>query len=135
MKQLTFSGFLIRFVFALGLVLASYNPSSYNFVHWLSIGEFTPLKGLAGISLVVGWVIYLRVTLRSLGLVGIGLVVTFFSFLLWLFVDLGWLNLKQVNTFTWSMLIVLAVILAIGMSWSHIRRRISGQLDTDDVDE
>jgi len=27
------------------------------------------------------------------------------------------------------------VILAVGMSWSHIRRRLSGQADMDDVDE
>lgn len=135
MKQLTFSGFLIRFVFALVLVLASYNPSSYNFIHWLGVGAFTPLKGLAGISLGIGWVIYLRATLRSLGSVGVGLATTFFGFLLWLFIDLGWLNLTQVNAFTWIVLIILAFILAIGMSWSHIRRRMSGQLDTDDINQ
>jgi hypothetical protein len=26
-------------------------------------------------------------------------------------------------------------VLATGMSWSHIRRRLSGQADVDDVDE
>jgi Family of unknown function (DUF6524) len=30
---------------------------------------------------------------------------------------------------------VVATILAIGMSWSHVRRRLSGQADVDDVDE
>jgi hypothetical protein len=30
---------------------------------------------------------------------------------------------------------MLAAIMATGMSWSHIRRRMSGQLDVDDVDE
>jgi len=29
---------------------------------------------------------------------------------------------------------VFACVLAVGMSWSHIRRRVSGQFDTDDVD-
>ncbi len=135
MKQLTFSGFAIRFAFALVLVLVSYNPSTYNFIHWVGVGEFTPLKGLAAIVLLVGWVIYLRATLRSLGPIGVGLAAVFFGFLLWLFIDLGWLNLEQVSVFTWIILIILATILAIGMSWSHIRRRMSGQLDTDDIDE
>jgi len=30
---------------------------------------------------------------------------------------------------------VAATILAIGLSWSHVRRRLSGQTDVDDVDE
>ena len=30
---------------------------------------------------------------------------------------------------------MLAVILATGMSWSHIRRRLTGQFDVDDMDD
>jgi hypothetical protein len=30
--------------------------------------------------------------------------------------------------------VVLSGILAIGVSWSHIRRRITGQVDVDDVE-
>jgi len=30
--------------------------------------------------------------------------------------------------------LVLSLILATSMSWSHIRRRLSGQLDVDDVE-
>jgi len=32
-------------------------------------------------------------------------------------------------------LILISSILAVGISWSHIRRKISGQVDADDVDE
>ena len=32
-------------------------------------------------------------------------------------------------------LVILALVLATGMSWSHVRRRISGQADVDAVDE
>jgi Tfp pilus assembly protein PilO len=31
-------------------------------------------------------------------------------------------------------LVVLAMILAVGMSWSHLSRRMTGQLDTDAVE-
>ena len=31
-------------------------------------------------------------------------------------------------------LVLLATIMAVGLSWSHIRRRLSGQVDTDMVD-
>jgi hypothetical protein len=36
---------------------------------------------------------------------------------------------------TWIVLFATSGILAVGMSWSHVRRRLSGQVDTDDVDQ
>ena len=30
---------------------------------------------------------------------------------------------------------VLSLVLATGMSWSHIRRKMTGQIDVDDVEE
>ena len=35
----------------------------------------------------------------------------------------------------WLGLIALSLVLGIGLSWSHVRRRLSGQADMDDVDE
>jgi hypothetical protein len=44
-EKLTFVGFLLRAAFALGLVLLTYNPSGYSFVHMLQSGfpAVTPL--------------------------------------------------------------------------------------------
>jgi hypothetical protein len=36
---------------------------------------------------------------------------------------------------TWIALLCLSGLLAIGMSWSHVRRRLTGQIDVDAVDE
>jgi hypothetical protein len=33
----------------------------------------------------------------------------------------------------WVGLLVLAAVLAMGMSWSHLRRQMSGQADVDEV--
>ena len=30
---------------------------------------------------------------------------------------------------------VLSLILAVGLSWSHIRRRLTGQVDVDDLED
>ena len=137
MKELTVQGFLLRFLFALLLVMLTYNPSGYSYVHWLknSFSDFSPLLGLAGVSLIIGWVIYLRATLRSLGLIGLILAALFFAAILWLFIDWGWLSLKNVTVINWVVSILISAILAVGISWSHIRRKISGQVDADDVDE
>ena len=137
MKELTAQGFLLRFLFALLLVMLTYNPSGYSYVHWLknNFSDFSPLLGLAGISLIIGWVIYIRATLRSLGLIGLILAVLFFAAILWLFIDWGWLSLKNVTVINWVVPVLISAILAVGISWSHIRRKISGQVDADDVDE
>lgn len=137
MQPLTMQGFLLRFLFALLLVLLTYNPSGYSYSHWLqnSFSNFGPLLGLAGISLVIGWVVYLRATLRSLGLVGLILAALFFSAILWLLIDLGWLGLNNVTAMSWVILILISAILAVGISWSHLRRKWTGQIDSDDVDE
>lgn len=137
MKPLTLQGFLLRFLFALFLVMLTYNPSGYSYSHWLqnSFSDFSPLLGLAGISLIIGWVIYIRATLRSLGLIGLILAGLFFATIVWLLIDWGWLGLDNITVMNWVFLILISVILAVGISWSHIRRKISGQVDADDVDE
>ena len=137
MKPITLQGFLLRFVFALLLVLLTYNPSGYSYLHWLknSMSSIDPLLVIVGISLIIGWVIYIRATLRSLGLIGLILAVLFFAAILWLFIDWGWLGLSNVAAMSWVILILISAVLAVGISWSHIRRKLSGQVDSDDVDE
>ncbi len=137
MKQISGKGIGIRFVFALLLVILTYNPTGYSYFHWFKVAasDFTPLLGLGGIALIIGWVIYIRATLRSLGPIGLILATIFFIFILWLLIDWGVLSMETVSAFTWVVLILIAAILCIGMSWSHIRRRMSGQQDTDDTDD
>jgi len=137
MKPITVQGFLLRLLFALLLVMLTYNPSGYSYSHWLqnSFSNFGPLLGIAGISLIIGWVIYLRATLRSLGTIGLVLAVLFFAAIIWLLIDWGWLGMGNVTAMSWVILILISLVLAVGISWSHIRRKISGQVDADDVDE
>jgi hypothetical protein len=137
MKVLGFEGILIRFVFALVLVFATYNPSTYSYFHWAegSLPQFTPALAICGLLLVITWGIYIRATFRSLGVVGLTLAVAFFASFVWLFYDLGWLQVNNVGAMTWVVLVIISLLLAIGMSWSHIRRRLTGQVDIDDVDD
>ena len=136
-KRFSFVNFLIRFVMALVLVFGTYNPSEYSWYHWFihAADKFDPLLIFALVVLIIGWVIYLRATLRSLGGIGTILAVAFFAALTWMLISYGWLSLDSPSIFTWVVLTMLAAIMATGMSWSHIRRRMSGQLDVDDVDE
>ena len=132
--------FFIRMVIAFVLVFASYNPSGYSWSHWL-IESFKaqdyldPLLILTGVILIIGWSIYLRATSRSLGIAGTVLAVALFGALIWLMISLGWISLDNPKVAGWVALTFLAILMALGMSWSHIRRRMTGQIDVDDVED
>jgi len=140
-NRFTWASFFIRFGFALVLVYATYNPSGYSFYHWTEeyfLGGAlspTPPFAMSAVILLIGWTVYIRATLRSLGGFGLSLAFAFFAIIVWWLVDIGLLGLETVSVFTYIILFLLAAILATGMSWSHIRRKMSGQLDVDDIDE
>jgi hypothetical protein len=130
------SGFFLRWLFALLIVLITFNPTSYSLYHWLIPfnNEQLPLKILALLVMVVIYLIFLRATFRSIGLVGVILALAVSATIVWLFIDQGWMSLDNYTAFTWILLIVIGTILGIGISWSHIRKKLTGQFDTDDVD-
>ncbi|MCB1751477.1 MAG: hypothetical protein KDI74_07110 [Gammaproteobacteria bacterium] len=135
--RFSLASFLTRLAAALLLVFATYNPSGYSWYHRFinTPDKLDPLLILAGLVLLIGWIIYLRATLRSLGIVGTTLALALFCVFIWLLIDRGILSLDETTLLEYVGLIIIALIMAIGMSWSHIRRRLSGQLDVDDVDE
>ncbi len=133
--ELSWSGFLLRLMATLVLVGATYNPSGWSFVHWVrhAIGEggLGPEHFVVGTVIVIGWVILLTATQRSMGTLGLLLGALLFGGLVWLLIDLGVLSIDSVSEFTWVILIILSVMLAIGLSWSHVWRRLTGQFETD----
>ena len=135
-QTFTFQGFLIRLFVALVLVFATYNPEGYSYYHWTlaKLPEFSVLKGFIGVVLLIGWAIYLRATLQSLGAIGTLLAIAFFGTLLWLATDQGLFPTDSVRAVSYIVLLVISGVMSAGVSWSHIRRRITGQLDVDDND-
>ena len=136
-KEFNAVSFLGRFVFAAALVYGTYNPTAYSYIGWVFAEgtEFGPVTALVGIVLIIGWIIYLRASFNALGPLGIILGTALFSSIIWLLVDVGWLSLESPGAITWLALLLVALLLAVGMSWAHIRRRLSGQYSVDDVEE
>lgn len=127
----------LRWVFALVLLIASYNPTPWNYITWAQANyeTTTSLCVLLGLVLAVGYIIYLRATLRSIGLFGMVLVSAIIASLVWVLYDYGLLTLGSPDLRVWLGLFALSVVLGIGLSWSIVRRRLSGQADVDDVEE
>lgn len=134
--EFNIGSFFARWLFAIALVLGTYNPTDYSYVSWVmgQTSHFGPIMALLGVILLIGWIVFLRATLLSLGLLGIVLGGALFACIIWWFIDIGMLSLDATSALTWIGLLVLSFILAAGMSWSHIRRRLTGQFDVDEKD-
>ena len=134
--EFDWTGFLIRLAATLVLVLATYNPSGWSFAHWVQNGfsnsGLGPEHFVVGVIILIGWVILLTATQRSMGTFGLILEALLFGGLVWLMVDFGILSIDSVTKFTWVILIILSVMLAIGLSWSHVWRRLTGQFEVDE---
>jgi len=130
-------GFVLRWAMAFVLLSATFNPSQWNYVRWaqMRFDDQMPLTILLGLLLMVGYIIYLRATLRSIGGFGMGLVMAIVAAGLWVLYDYGILRLDNPSFNVWLVILALSLVLGIGLSWSHVRRKLSGQADMDDVDE
>ena len=133
-KEFDVSSFLLRFGVSLVLVFVTYNPSGYSWVGWLFSETAMVYKVATGVVLAIGWVIFLRATWNSLGTIGTVLAGAFFAVIIWLLIEWGLLALGSGSTFQWVFLFMLSGVLAVGMSWSHLRRRMTGQYDTDEIE-
>ena len=137
MNSISIAGFIWRVVFALVLVLATFNPAGYSYFHWVR-GEFpsvSPGQAVVGIVLLILWIFLSRSMMQAIGILGLGLMTAFTAALVWLFVSWGWLDVSNATTMAWVVLVALGLILGVGMSWAIIRQKLTGQASVDEIDD
>lgn len=132
MGGISWSGVVLRIVFAVALVLLTFNPSGYSFYHWVSTPPtgVTALKAFAGVALAIGWLGCLRTAFVALGWIGVILCAALLATFVWLLFDLRVLQADDSVELVWIGLVVVGMILGIGLSWSLIRARTTGQIET-----
>jgi hypothetical protein len=137
MDKFDFTDFLLRLWFALALVFLTYNPTGWSYYHWVEEGfpQILPLQAVAGLALLILWIFLWRSMMQALGGLGFVLIVAFTAAIIWLVASWGWLDVRNTTTLTWVVLGGLGVILGIGMSWSIIRRQLTGQASVDEVSD
>jgi hypothetical protein len=132
-------GFILRFVGALCLVLVTYNPSGHSAYHWISHAiaesDFGPLHLILVAILLIGWVVYWIASWRALGMLGFVLLALLLGAIIWFLIDIGLLKAESASAVAWILLVAISAILAIGISWSHFWRRMTGQVNVEDVDD
>jgi hypothetical protein len=136
------AGLLFRMLGALVLVYATFNPTGHSYFHWVvapligmgaPTGGSSALKFLVGVLLVIGWVVVLQATRRSIGLTGAFLALALCGGLIWLLVEQHVVSPTGSAAIAHIALVAIALVLGVGMSWSLVSRRLTGQVDTDQV--
>lgn len=128
---ISFSGVVTRITLAVLLVVVTFNPSGTSLGHWLAAppAAVTPGKAAAALLLAIGWVLCLRTAFNALGKWGLLLGAGFFATLIWLLVDRQWVSTSG-PALVWVVEVVVGVLLGIGLSWSLLRAKATGQIES-----
>ena len=120
------------------LVYGTWNPSGQSFYHWAIAPFFSgtleigPVKVLVALLLLAGWVVVIQATRRSLGLGGTVLLMAIFGAFVWLLIAKGGVfQPHSTTTLSHLGLVAFSLLLAIGMSWAMVRRKLTGQVEVD----
>jgi hypothetical protein len=130
-QGISWSGVAMRVVAAVGLVLLTFNPSGHSFYHWLVAPPVavTALKAFLGVALLVAWVVCLRTAYVALGTLGLILGCLLLGTFVWLLYDMDVLHGSGRTSMIWIGLTVFGAVLGLGLSWSLIRARTTGQIE------
>ena len=91
----------------------------------------TAVKASAGALLLVGWIVCIRTAFVALGALGLVLSALVLGTLVWMLQDYGIINPDNPSLLSWITLIVIGIIFGIGLSWSLLRARVTGQVEVD----
>lgn len=134
-QESVLTSFVMRLLCSLLLVFSTYNPTGYSYVHW-TIGDASApvaLKVVVGIGLVLVYGVVLTVMFAAFR--GLGMIVGGFAALLFS-VELAILLVPVPRGASWhswallgqyAVLLALALVIAFGVSWSHLIERLTGQ--------
>jgi len=125
------SGFAIRWLWCALLVFATFNPTGYSYYHWVTEPNTgaVSLKVLVGIVLLTGDIALLRMMMVSVGYQGTAAIFSVIAVVLFSGVELGIIERTGVLLSAYWLLFILVTVLAIGLTWSHVQLRVTGERD------
>ena len=122
-----------RTLFAIILVLATWNPSGWSYVDWAlrDYSTFDAVKAFFGLVLLAGWIVCLRAAWVALGAIGIVLVAALLATIVWMLVEFGVVQADNRRALLWISLVAVGIVLGVGVSWAKLRQRATGEIETN----
>jgi hypothetical protein len=120
----------LRWLLAAFLVFGTYNPSGTSYYHWVAgVPELSPTQITTGILLLALVVAVLRMAFMSTGYFGTAaLALTVLMGILFA-AGLGLFEFEDVSFTTYTIEAILSIVVGVGVSWSFIQKRLSGERD------
>jgi Family of unknown function (DUF6524) len=120
---------LIRGVlFAQFLLFATWNQSGYSYIDWvMGAAHFTALMAVAGIALLIAYIVLIRIAYVALGYAGIVAATVLIGVLLLVAWHFGLIRLDELTHHVEFWMVAIASIMSIGVGWAKYQQRISGQ--------
>jgi hypothetical protein len=134
MERLTFNGFVLRLISSLLLVGLTWNPTGTSYSHWFTatFPHIEPMQALVGLILLAGWAFSVHATWRSLGQFGVLMGAAIYLALVWVLHSYGWIDLGRGGVIGWLAVALLGLLMAAGLCWSLVQRRVTGQVDVEE---
>jgi Family of unknown function (DUF6524) len=127
----TLASFFIRWLAITALVMATYNPSGYSYLHWLAEWQPEQLALKVAVGLIIAglfWLVLVSVwlVLRLIGVLTLAGIVLSLAVTAWQF----GLVPATPGSVQFLMLTAFATALTLGVSYAHIRYRLTGQVQS-----
>jgi len=120
-------GLLVRTLACFALVFATWNPSGYHSLAWLHGDARLAARALVAAGLLTLHILFVRITWLSLGPAGIALALMILVSGIFALSELGAVDLASVITRDYLALMSISLLLATGLNWSLVKRRVTGQ--------
>jgi hypothetical protein len=129
-----FVSMLVRWFMIMGVLTAIYNPSGRSFVHWAVEGTAPLSLRVAVGSVLLAMLTYCyRLSVRALGPIGVLMLAALLAVRATALVDIGLIQPQGRAAMIAYLQAIITTGLTVGVSWSALRTRISGQIDSDDI--
>lgn len=127
-RAFSFPHFAMRWLVCQFLVFLTYNPSGYSYAHWMWEGRgYFFAEVLGGVALLGAYLFLFHAILMSIGLPGMLAGVVAAGLTVAEVLRVGPQPADARGLIETTLLVCLATLLAVGLSWGYIVARLTGQ--------
>ena len=120
-------GLVARLLACFALVFATWNPTGVSFYDWVGGPAPLALKAAAAALLILLHILFGRITWLSLGGLGLGFLLAMLFLGVFTLSEFEVIDLGRGRTWGYVFISVASLILMTGVTWSLMKRRVTGQ--------